>query len=139
MSALDFAKEEIKKQKAEQKKREEREEASRKYEEARRKTLQETVDKALSEFDGVKGIKRRGDKLFKKRNGKEILIAKLEVVYETWDNPNVDYKDEESGWVARYTVEGDPDKYFGCHNYDKGETGWYSDESFGKAMARHLK
>lgn len=105
MSALEKAKELAKKKAAEEIAKKERLQAEADASEREKKRFIETIDKVVSEFDGVKRIKVEKNltaypatwALFK---GKEKII-KVECSFGHWENPNYDYRVDEEGWMAK--------------------------------------
>lgn len=97
---LEIAREEAKRQ-AEEKARQEAIE-QKEHEEAQNllQSLRNDVEDCLEQFHGVNGIVRGHNALFK--DG--CKIAQIEVKWEEWNNPNVDYREVESGYVIRWEM-----------------------------------
>jgi hypothetical protein len=102
MSVFDKAKEAAKRQKEEAAKRQKQKESEVENNAKHYESLNKMVDEALSSFDGKSGIKRLGNALYKK--GNSLAIAKMDVGWERWENPNYEYKVEESGYTIRWEV-----------------------------------
>jgi hypothetical protein len=91
--------------------------------------LKQQIETTLAEFDGVNGIQRRGNYLYNKN---EVAIATVSIEWHTWENPNYDYKVEESGHEILYKVlnkQGIWEQSYATYNFA---------ELFGKAMGVHL-
>lgn len=65
------------------------------------KRLDKLVNETLDQFDGINGIIRSGNRLYDSHKN---IIAKIEVAYETWDDPNYDYRVPCSGIVMHWTI-----------------------------------
>ncbi len=126
MTALEIARKEadrLIKEDAENKKQEQ---LRNKAEAATRSLMYTQINEALDWFDGINNIRRNGYRLYK--NDQQIAVISIE--FETWDNPNTESNEVESGLVIRWTVK-DPRMRVG------GYTGT-GIEDIAKAMARHL-
>lgn len=126
MNAFEKAQAAAKKLKDEEDKQKAKDKAEAEWNESAQKRLSQEMEEALASFDGKKGIKRRGNALYKK----DRLLGKMEVRWATWENPNYDYKVEESGYELRYEVydERGNVRMTGC-----------GVDSFAEQMAIHLK
>jgi hypothetical protein len=126
MGYLDLAMDEVKRRKAELAEKERQEAAYLKGRRAELRNLEDQVQAALHEFDGLAGIKHVGNRLLQ---GNQV-IAFIDIAWETWQNPNCEAPCENSGYIIRYRVEG--------RRYDDPCRQGEGLEDFARAMAEHL-
>jgi hypothetical protein len=127
-----------------EKTRKEKEERDR--ESSYQKQLCKCVSEALDELDGHKECKVTKNEnmnewtITKKGN----CLAKVKVTYGTWENPNYDYKVEESGYYIVWEIN--PDSYR-SDNYSYRDSGYrhgaahykgYFADSFARDIAEFI-
>lgn len=124
MSALEWAQSEKDRKEKEKAEAVQKAEDHRQYVESRQAGILKGIEETLKEFDGVSGLVYRDKKLWKD----ETIVAVADVGWETWDNPNYDYKVPESDFGFRWSVV----------NLNKHNWSHYKDDfvrSFGVAMS----
>lgn len=121
MSALEKAKKVAEERLEEQLQKQQKEKNSAKIKESNKNYFLETINRVVSEFDGVNGIEvvknAQTWTLFKGKGKVKEEIVRVEFGYGQWENPNYDYRVDEEGYIAK--IESWPGT---GHTYERWQT-----------------